>query len=63
MLALRWRLNILSLSDQEAQSLGVNVNRERLVIIGISTLLTAAAVCLAALLAGLVLLYHIYLEC
>lgn len=46
-LALRWRLNLLSLSDQEAQSLGVNVNRERLVIIGISTLLTAAAVCLS----------------
>lgn len=46
-LALRWRLNILSLSDQEAQSLGVNVNRKRLVIIGISTLLTAAAVCLS----------------
>ena len=45
-LALRWRLNILSLPDQEAQSLGVNVNRERLVIIGISTLLTAA-VCLS----------------
>lgn len=45
--ALRWRLNILSLSDQEAQSLGVNVNRERLIIIGISTLLTAAAVCLS----------------
>lgn len=46
-LALRWRLNILSLPDQEAQSLGVNVNRERLVIIVISTLLTAAAVCLS----------------
>ena len=47
LVALRWRLNILSLSDQEAQSLGVNVNRERLVVIGISTLLTAAAVCLS----------------
>lgn len=47
LLALRWRLNILSLSDQEAQSLGVNVQQERLVIIGISTLLTAAAVCLS----------------
>ena len=47
LLALRWRLNILSLSDQEAQSLGVDVQRERLVIIGISTLLTAAAVCLS----------------
>lgn len=46
-LTLRWRLNILSLPDQEAQSLGVNVNRERFVIIGISTLLTAAAVCLS----------------
>nr|WP_218017167.1 iron ABC transporter permease [Veillonella denticariosi] len=44
---LRWRLNILSLSDQEAQSLGVNVSRERLIIIGVSTLLTAAAVCLS----------------
>lgn len=46
-LALRWRLNILSLSDQEALSLGVNVNRERLIIIGVSTLLTSAAVCLS----------------
>lgn len=47
LLAMRWRLNILSLSDQEAQSLGVNVQRERLIVISLSTVLTAAAVCLS----------------
>ena len=44
---MRWRMNVLSLSDQEAASLGVNVNRERLAVIALATLLTASAVCLS----------------
>ncbi len=40
---LRWRLNILSLSDEEAQSLGVDVRKEKLLIILLATLITSAA--------------------
>ena len=47
LLAMRWRMNVLSLSDQEATSLGVNVARERLIVIALATLLTASAVCLS----------------
>jgi iron complex transport system permease protein len=39
---LRWRLNVLSMSDEEARSLGVNVRREKLLVIGATTLITAA---------------------
>jgi iron complex transport system permease protein len=39
---LRWRLNVLSMSDEEARSLGVNVRREKLLVIGAATLITAA---------------------
>lgn len=38
-----WRINLFSLEDSEVQTLGVNVEKERLVIILFSTLLTAAA--------------------
>ncbi|AWM80833.1 iron ABC transporter permease [Gammaproteobacteria bacterium ESL0073] len=41
---LRWRMNILSLDDKEALSLGVNVNRTRIVFILSATLMTATAV-------------------
>lgn len=40
----RWRLNIISLSENEARSLGMNVGRTRWILIGASTLITAAAV-------------------
>ncbi len=40
----RWRLNILSLGDGEAATLGMNPNRLKLVIIVCATLMTAAAV-------------------
>jgi len=43
-LALRWRLNLLTLSEPEATSLGVAVGRFRLTTIALGTLLTAAAV-------------------
>lgn len=40
----RWRLNILSLGDAEAATLGMNPNRLKLAIILCATLMTAAAV-------------------
>ena len=40
----RWRLNILSLGDMEATTLGMNPNRLKLLIIICATLMTAAAV-------------------
>lgn len=44
-LAVRWRINILSLGDNEARSLGVNTRRTRSAVILCSTLLTASSVC------------------
>ena len=41
---IRWRLNILSLGDAEAESLGVNPTRMKLGIIICATLMTASAV-------------------
>ncbi len=46
LLAMRWRVNLLSLGDNEARSLGVNVRRTRAVVIACSTLLTSTAVCI-----------------
>lgn len=40
---LRWRLNVLSMSDEEARSLGVNVRREKILVIASATLITSAA--------------------
>lgn len=47
LLAMRWRINLLSLGDQEARSLGVNLRLERGIVVALSTLLTASAVCIA----------------
>lgn len=41
---LRWRMNLLSLSDDEAVALGVNLTRTRLLLIVAATLMTASAV-------------------
>lgn len=41
---LRWRINILTLGDEEAQTLGINTARLRVVVILCSTLITAASV-------------------
>lgn len=46
-LLMRYRLNVLSLGDQEARSLGINLQRTRGAFILCSTLLTASCVCLA----------------
>lgn len=41
---LRWRLNLLSLSEEEARALGLNTTQLRLVVVGAATLMTAAVV-------------------
>ena len=41
---LRWRINLMSLGDEEARSLGVSTGRMRMVLIAAATLMTAAAV-------------------
>lgn len=44
LLTLRWHMNLLAMGDEEAQSLGLNPTRLRLLIIAGCTLLTSAAV-------------------
>ncbi len=41
---LRWRMNVLSLGDEEALALGINTSRLRLVVVASSTLMIAASV-------------------
>ena len=44
---LRWRMNLLALSDDEARALGVPVGRLRLAVVCAATLMTAAAVAIS----------------
>ena len=44
LLLLRWRMNLLTLSPDEARAMGVHTDRLRLAVILLSTVLTAAAV-------------------
>lgn len=41
---MRWRLNVISMGEEEAKSLGVNVKRDRIIFIACSTLSVATAV-------------------
>ncbi len=41
----RWRLNVLAMGDREARALGLNVNKNRALVILCATLATAGAVC------------------
>jgi len=43
----RWRINVLSMGDKEATALGVNVSRNKLLIITGATMATAGAVCIS----------------
>ena len=49
LLLLRWQMNILAMGDEEAQSLGLNPSRVRLLIIIACTLLTSAAVSISGI--------------
>jgi iron complex transport system permease protein len=44
---LRWRINVLSLGDEEAKALGVEAGRLRLAVIGAATLMTASVVAIS----------------
>ncbi len=47
LISIRWRINVLSMGDREAHTLGINTNVEKLVAIGFATLATAGAVCVS----------------
>jgi len=47
LLALRWRIGLLSLGDEEAKTLGIEVGRLRLLVIGAATLMTASVVAIS----------------
>ncbi|NMD68673.1 iron ABC transporter permease [Bacillus sp. DNRA2] len=47
LLAIRWRINILSMGDKEARALGVNLSLLKEILIASATLATAGAVCVS----------------
>lgn len=47
LLLMKFRLNVLSLGEQEAKSLGVHIGKSRMLVIICATLLTACSVCIA----------------
>ena len=49
LMAMRWRLNVLTMSDDEALSMGVNAPRVRAVAVLFSALVTAASVAVSGL--------------
>ena len=49
LLFLRWRINLLTLSEAEARSMGVNTHRLRFVVILCATLMTAGSVCISGM--------------
>jgi len=48
-LLLRWRLNVISMGDEEARAMGVNVSRKRLVFISAATLAATSAVAVSGI--------------
>lgn len=46
---LRWRLNVISMGDDEARSLGVNVSRKRIIFIASATLAVTSAVAVSGI--------------
>ncbi len=53
LLLLRWKLNVLSFGEEEAQALGIDVSRLRLAVIASATLITASSVAICGII-GLV---------
>ena len=47
LLALRWRIGLLAMGDDEARAMGIDAARLRLLVIACATLMTAAAVSMA----------------
>jgi len=49
LLAVRWRINVLTMGDESAKALGVNTEQLKVIVIICSTLLTASAVCMCGI--------------
>lgn len=49
LILIRWRLNLLTISEAEARSLGINTKRLRLVVIICATLVTSASVAVSGM--------------
>lgn len=49
MFAMRWRLNVLSMGDREAKTLGIDTRINKAFIIGFATMATAGAVCVSGI--------------
>jgi len=47
LILLRWRINVLSLGDEEAKALGVEAGRLRMFVVGAATLMTASVVAIS----------------
>jgi iron complex transport system permease protein len=47
LILLRWRINVLSLGDEEAKALGVEAGRLRLAVVAAATLMTASVVAIS----------------
>lgn len=56
MILLRWRMNLMTLGDEEARALGVETGRLRIVLIAAATLMTAAAVSISGIIGWIGLL-------
>ena len=49
LICLRWRLNLLTVSEEEARSLGINTTILRLIVIVCATLMTSASVAISGM--------------
>lgn len=49
LMALRWRMNVMAMGDEEAMALGVDVERSRKLVIVCATLLTSASTAIAGM--------------
>lgn len=49
LLAVRWRINVLSMGDREAQTMGLNTRLNKGIVIVCATLATAGAVCVSGI--------------
>jgi len=49
LLLIRWRINVLAMGDEEAQALGVDTKKLRMLILVCCTLVTAASVCISGM--------------
>jgi len=47
LLAIRWRINVLSLGEDEAKALGIDTRRMRIIIVLCCTMITSASVCVS----------------